>query len=74
MPIDKELAHMMERLRANEPSAWQSDEKLIISLDFGTTYSGIGFCFANQRNSQVAAVMNWPGMPMPVLPRAPTQC
>ncbi|KFA66207.1 hypothetical protein S40285_05120 [Stachybotrys chlorohalonatus IBT 40285] len=72
MPIDKELAHMMERLRANEPSAWQSDEKLIISLDFGTTYSGIGFCFANQRNSQVAAVMNWPGASGESVPKIPT--
>ncbi|KEY71213.1 hypothetical protein S7711_02323 [Stachybotrys chartarum IBT 7711] len=72
MPTDKELARLMERLRASEPSTWQSDEKLIISLDFGTTYSGIGFCFANQRNSQVAAVMNWPGASGESVPKIPT--
>lgn len=43
------------------PSAWESDKKLIISLDFGTTYSGIAYCFTNQRNSQVTAVDHWPG-------------
>lgn len=58
---DQTLVERMERLQANDAVAWESDEKLIISLDFGTTYSGIAFCFANRRDAKVDAVMNWPG-------------
>ena len=40
---------------------WQPGEKLIIALDFGTTFSGIAYCFVNQRDSKVAAIVDWPG-------------
>jgi molecular chaperone DnaK (HSP70) len=43
------------------PSSYESDEKLIIAIDFGTTFSGIAFCFANQANPQVASIVDWPG-------------
>lgn len=37
------------------------DNRLIIAVDFGTTYSGIAYCFANQRNSSPIPIDNWPG-------------
>jgi len=43
------------------PGVFESDEKLIISLDFGTTFSGIAYCFPKQKNAKVGVVMNWPG-------------
>lgn len=36
-------------------------EKLIIAVDFGTTYSGVAYCFANQRHPMPVAVLDWPG-------------
>lgn len=39
----------------------ESDEKLIIALDFGTTFSGIAYCFANQREAKVMTIQDWPG-------------
>ncbi|KAG8419671.1 hypothetical protein J3458_004519 [Metarhizium acridum] len=50
----------------------ESDEKLVISLDFGTTYSGVAFCFANQDNAKPAAIMDWPGNHGISVPKIPT--
>ncbi|KAM0517770.1 hypothetical protein ACHAPE_004746 [Trichoderma viride] len=36
------------------------DDRLIIAVDFGTTYSGIAYCFADQRNSSPIPIDNWP--------------
>ncbi|KAF2113917.1 hypothetical protein BDV96DRAFT_688202 [Lophiotrema nucula] len=45
----------------NIPSRFTAEETVIIALDFGTTFSGIAYCFPNRQNSKVAAVVNWPG-------------
>lgn len=37
------------------------DDRLIIAVDFGTTYSGIAYCFADQRDSSPIPIDNWPG-------------
>lgn len=57
-PFD--LNEMLESLGPGAP-AFQAEETLIIALDFGTTFSGISYCFPNQHNSRVATVVNWPG-------------
>ena len=54
------------------PDAHDSREKLVVALDFGTTYSGIGFCFTNQRNAQPAAILEWPGAEGDAHPKVPT--
>jgi hypothetical protein len=41
--------------------AFEAEERVIIALDFGTTFSGIAYCFPKQHNSRVATVVNWPG-------------
>lgn len=43
------------------PTAFEAEERVIIALDFGTTFSGIAYCFPNQGSSKVATVVNWPG-------------
>lgn len=43
------------------PSTYDAEERVIIALDFGTTFSGIAYCFPNKGNSKVATVVNWPG-------------
>jgi hypothetical protein len=37
------------------------DDRLIIAVDFGTTYSGIAYCFADQQDSSPVPIDNWPG-------------
>ncbi|KAG6016208.1 hypothetical protein E4U43_004060 [Claviceps pusilla] len=50
----------------------ETEEKLIIALDFGTTYSGVAFCFANQTDAKPIAIMNWPGNHGISAPKIPT--
>ena len=49
----------------NGPAVFEADEKLIIALDFGTTFSGISYCFVNQKDAKVVAIMDWPGQCCP---------
>ncbi|ORY15235.1 hypothetical protein BCR34DRAFT_558917 [Clohesyomyces aquaticus] len=56
----KELATALDGNDA--PSTYDAEERVIIALDFGTTFSGIAYCFPNKANSKVATVVNWPGM------------
>ncbi|KAM0460413.1 hypothetical protein ACHAPV_005207 [Trichoderma viride] len=48
------------------------DDRLIIAVDFGTTYSGIAYCFANQRDSSPIPIDNWPGPNGIDVPKIPT--
>ncbi|KAG6249022.1 hypothetical protein E4U49_008288, partial [Claviceps purpurea] len=48
------------------------EEKLIIALDFGTTYSGVAYCFANQTDAKPVAIMKWPGNRGISAPKIPT--
>jgi hypothetical protein len=43
------------------PSTYDAEERVIIALDFGTTFSGVAYCFPNKNSSRVATVVNWPG-------------
>ena len=59
-----ELSSSFSDLKSNDASDPGSEERLIIALDFGTTYSGVSYCFANQRDPKISAVLNWPGKSM----------
>ncbi|KAK1237476.1 hypothetical protein MKX08_003101 [Trichoderma sp. CBMAI-0020] len=48
------------------------DDRLVISVDFGTTYSGIAYCFADQRNNSPIPIDNWPGANGIDVPKIPT--
>ncbi|KAL6900333.1 hypothetical protein GGI43DRAFT_383813 [Trichoderma evansii] len=48
------------------------DDRLIIAVDFGTTYSGIAYCFADQRDSSPIPIDNWPGANGTDVPKIPT--
>ncbi|KAG6053635.1 hypothetical protein E4U17_004484 [Claviceps sp. LM77 group G4] len=52
--------------------AGEREEKLIIALDFGTTYSGVAYCFANQTDAKPVAIMKWPGNRGISAPKIPT--
>ncbi|KAK1827959.1 hypothetical protein QBC39DRAFT_375120 [Podospora conica] len=36
------------------------EDKLVIALDFGTTFSGIAYSFKDQKDPKVVAITNWP--------------
>lgn len=55
------LPDQNHRMVLDGPSTFEPEEKLVIALDFGTTYSGIAFCFPNQQDTKVASIIEWPG-------------
>ncbi|KAH6842399.1 hypothetical protein B0I37DRAFT_399101 [Chaetomium sp. MPI-CAGE-AT-0009] len=67
-----QLGKSFRNMKTGPPTAYESDEKLIIALDFGTTFSGIAYCFANQRDPKVAAILDWPGAEGESAPKIPT--
>ena len=67
-----ELADSFNDMNTDAPSPYESDEKLIIALDFGTTFSGIAYCFANQRDTKIVAILDWPGAEGESAPKIPT--
>ncbi len=53
-------------------AVFQASERLVISLDFGTTFSGIAFCFPEQREAKAVAILDWPGAEGESAPKIPT--
>lgn len=49
-----------------------SDEQLIIALDFGTTFSGIAYTFTGQGKADPKSVTDWPGTEGQNPPKTPT--
>jgi len=45
----------------NRPKVYESEDKLVIGLDFGTTFSGIAYAFSNERKPDLVSIMDWPG-------------
>jgi hypothetical protein len=43
-------------------NSYQSENQLVVALDFGTTFSGIAYAFANGHKPDVISIMDWPGM------------
>lgn len=44
------------------PVAPLADDRLVISLDFGTTYSGVAYAFnVPGKKPEVVAILDWPG-------------
>jgi molecular chaperone DnaK (HSP70) len=50
----------------------ESDEKLIIALDFGTTFSGISYCFSGTDKPDPQSIEDWPGTEGQNPPKTPT--
>lgn len=48
---------------ARMETSHSDSSRLIIGIDFGTTYSGVAYYFTGMRDQKVYAVSNWPGKP-----------
>ncbi|KAL8671693.1 MAG: hypothetical protein Q9168_003815 [Polycauliona sp. 1 TL-2023] len=67
-PSDRaDLENYMESLEIHE-----SDDQLIIGLDFGTTFSGIAFAFTNANQPEPTSILDWPGLEGFKQPKVPT--
>ncbi|TVY38304.1 Heat shock 70 kDa protein 12B [Lachnellula occidentalis] len=53
-------------------TAYESEDQLIVALDFGTTFSGIAYAFANGDKPEVVSIMDWPGLEGFKQPKIPT--
>ncbi|ESZ93131.1 hypothetical protein SBOR_6503 [Sclerotinia borealis F-4128] len=41
-------------------NAYQSDDQLVIALDFGTTFSGIAYAFTKEDKPELTSILDWP--------------
>lgn len=71
--FDENLADYLHQMKSLSLEGQDSDEKLVIALDFGTTFSGIAYCFLNQRNAKIASILDWPGAEGESVPKIPTR-
>ncbi|KAI1143759.1 actin-like ATPase domain-containing protein [Hypoxylon sp. FL0543] len=57
----------------NYTIASESDDRIIIALDFGTTFSGIAYAFCNPgKKPEVNPILDWPGLEGHRQPKVPT--
>ncbi|KEY64920.1 hypothetical protein S7711_03910 [Stachybotrys chartarum IBT 7711] len=68
----KDITGHLRRMKGVSTGIQDPNEKLVIALDFGTTFSGIAFCFLNQRDAKIASILNWPGAEGQSVPKIPT--
>lgn len=66
-PAKELVAELEGSLPVEEPK-----KRLIIGIDFGTTYSGVAYCFPDKRTSKPRTVVNWPGAVPSSTPKIPT--
>ncbi|OTA93248.1 hypothetical protein M434DRAFT_11786 [Hypoxylon sp. CO27-5] len=53
--------------------ASESDDRIIIALDFGTTFSGIAYAFNSPgKKPEVSPILDWPGLEGHRQPKVPT--
>ncbi|KAL2066732.1 hypothetical protein VTL71DRAFT_2804 [Oculimacula yallundae] len=51
---------------------YESEDQLVIALDFGTTFSGIAYAFKKQDKPDLLSVQDWPGLHGRTQPKIPT--
>ncbi|PQE20384.1 hypothetical protein CJF30_00001714 [Rutstroemia sp. NJR-2017a BBW] len=56
----------------NERYIYQSEDQLVIALDFGTTFSGIAYSFLKGGKPDLVSILDWPGREGRKQPKIPT--
>ncbi|KAI1084122.1 actin-like ATPase domain-containing protein [Whalleya microplaca] len=55
------------------PTSYESEDRVIIALDFGTTFSGVAYAFCNPgKKAEVIPILDWPGQKGYRQPKIPT--
>jgi len=61
MPTES-LIKMDDITSALDSTVLDKKERIVIALDFGTTYSGVAYCFCNSgKKPDVRPVVDWVG-------------
>lgn len=56
-----------------DPTADLAEDRLVIALDFGTTFSGVAYAFNTPgKKAEVVSIMDWPGLQGFQQPKVPT--
>ncbi|KAF7958371.1 hypothetical protein EAE96_001920 [Botrytis aclada] len=73
---------MDNRIKQDEPAGgviphpsdhfpYESEDQIVIAMDFGTTFTGVAYTFVDDENPRVTGVDIWPGFPLKQ-PKTPT--
>ncbi|KAI1374961.1 actin-like ATPase domain-containing protein [Hypoxylon crocopeplum] len=69
----RKLEERLSNLLDDQTIASESEDKIIIALDFGTTFSGIAYAFNNLgKRPQINPILDWPGLEGHRQPKVPT--
>ncbi|EXM19166.1 hypothetical protein RAB80_011500 [Fusarium oxysporum f. sp. vasinfectum] len=72
MPTES-LIKMDDITSALDSTVLDKKERIVIALDFGTTYSGVAYCFCNSgKKPDVRPVVDWVGLEGLTQPKVPT--
>ncbi|KAF5708419.1 Hsp70 chaperone protein [Fusarium mundagurra] len=56
-----------------KPMLLEAEDRVVISLDFGTTFSGIAYAFCNpEKKPEITTVVDWPGLQGRTQPKIPS--
>ncbi|KAF4442543.1 hypothetical protein F53441_11704 [Fusarium austroafricanum] len=56
-----------------KPMVLEAEDRVVISLDFGTTFSGIAYAFCNPgKKPEITTIVDWPGLQGRTQPKIPS--
>ncbi|KAI9888401.1 MAG: hypothetical protein M1814_000493 [Vezdaea aestivalis] len=64
---DANIEERMAQLKSGD-----DEDQIIIGIDFGTTYSGIAYCFTGSEKVEPISILDWPGNKGVNAPKVPT--
>ncbi|KAI1750185.1 actin-like ATPase domain-containing protein [Xylaria castorea] len=68
-----DLANQLAGLLRNNGASVEAEDRVVIALDFGTTFSGIAYAFSNPgKKTEVVSIVDWPGLEGRRQPKVPT--
>jgi hypothetical protein len=57
-----DMVDRLAELMGDASTSFESDDRLVIALDFGTTFSGVAYAFAHPgKKPELTSIMDWPG-------------
>ncbi|KAK6511744.1 hypothetical protein TWF481_000650 [Arthrobotrys musiformis] len=65
--------HQVQNFAGPAPGAQYGRHKIIVGLDFGTTYSGLAFADTTPGEPQISIIQNWPNCGTRALSQVPTE-
>ncbi|KAI1428888.1 actin-like ATPase domain-containing protein [Xylaria sp. FL1777] len=71
--MEESLSKNLAGLMREDGALMDAEDRVVIALDFGTTFSGIAYAFSNPgRRAEVVPILDWPGLEGHRQPKVPT--